>query len=124
MAIYTRKCGRCDGTGDYPIPGGRTDVCWGCGNSEGPRGYVVVRTGADKAQHDEDMAFVRAFIPELRKRATAIAPDAATAGQYASRAKEGLWALAKREPGRLTALRASVAAGRLDDVIRALVAYE
>lgn len=123
MATYTRKCSRCDGTGTYPVPGGRTGDCWGCTNSEGPRGYVVVRTGEDKAQYDANMAFVHRFASTVRMRATEIAPEPDASGTYASRAKDGLWALAQREPERVSRLRASVEAGRLDDVIRALAAY-
>jgi hypothetical protein len=121
MAVFERKCGRCKGSGVYQLPNGDYGHCFGCATTEGSAGRVTVRTGDDKRTHDDNMRFVYSFLPVLRQRATAIA--AADAPAYSTWAKEGLWALVKREPERLTKLRESVDAGRVDDVIRALAAY-
>lgn len=110
MAVYQKVCTRCSGTGVVELTGGRQGACFGCANTQGATGHRIVRTGADKAAHDNYRRIVNELAPVIRK-----------AG--GSKAKEGLWKLLDREPARLVKLEESVKAGRMADVVTALVTY-
>lgn len=108
----TTKCKRCNGTGVWM---GRGE-CFGC-NMAGVRTHIRY-TATEKAEKDARQARVSAVRNAIWSWAEA---NLSKLDRWD--AQDGYIALRDREPERFEKLLASVEAGRLEDVVRALVAY-
>ena len=120
-----RKCTKCRTKANNlplcpaPVPGTYwkhgiyPEICYPCNGT----GFINIYTKEEKAQMQKDQEAFTSALYAVKDYALTIDDDA----RYL--ATDGLWKLKKEEPHRLTKLYASIANGRIDDVVRALIAY-
>ncbi|MGY0062793.1 hypothetical protein ACWY4P_40710 [Streptomyces sp. LZ34] len=109
-----RPCRRCNGTGLYPTVSG-PDYCFSCagtGKVPSPRDQRRIRA-EDARRH----RLLKAMYARAEER------DGHRCGDIEFQTGQGFGVLEQKEPHRLDALFDSLEAGRIDDVIDALVAY-
>lgn len=124
--MHQRKCSKCNTRCKYsslsrdPIPGvfirqnGMPDVCYPCGGT----GFIKVYTKEEKSQIEAAKKERYDALCSVKARAKEIGWY-----PYQDSVRDGFEKLATEEPERLPKLYASLRAGRIDDVVRALDAY-
>lgn len=120
--MHKRTHTRCKGTGGFELVNGNIVPCAGCCG----RGYLIIYTAAEKAARKAAWE-QRCKAQQMIKQHAAKMSEGMTgmlAVTFAEIARQGFGRLADREPERLSKLYASLAAGRLDDVVNALYHYK
>lgn len=116
----TRTCRRCNGSKVYILASGAPGPCFNCWG----QGVVTVYTSAEKSQMVRESQQEDAAREVVTQRAGQIAPPAGvTAYDFPTIVRAGFNSLRDHEPERLAKLYASLDAGRVDDVVRALYEY-
>lgn len=115
--MHKRFHTRCKGTGGFELANGNVVPCASCCG----RGFLIIYTAAEKAERKAAWDRRYATLDIIKRRAAEISEGEPRG--FADVVRQGFGMLADREPERLERLYASLDAGRLDDVIRALVAY-
>lgn len=119
---YTVKCKRCNGTGVWTgwTPAGRGGECFGC---DGTGLKAITRyTAAEKAERQQHLGRRSRSLTLITERGREIGAEQGDA-ELMWDAEYGFAALESHEPDRFVKMLATLEAGRLDDVIYALVAY-
>lgn len=117
---YQRTHRYCNGTGEVPRASGMPGFCFACNGTGKITVYTAAEKAARKAEKDR-WSNTRSLI-EARARKIQ-APEGVSQLTFRLDAVSGYDRLGEREPGRMIKLYESVAAGRIDDVVRALYAY-
>lgn len=117
---YQRTHQYCGGKGFVRLASGAEGWCFKCDGT----GMITVLTKEERAarmERQERWERTRALVDTHAR--TMAAPAGVSSLSFRLDAVAGFDALSEREPARLEKLYASISAGRVDDVVRALFAY-